>query len=405
MGKEINIGIYGTSWNNKGAETMIYVIVDQFSRKAAKDNRSAHFKIFLDAKYDSIGQSIKFPTNTENIFWQPGKVQFIKDFILVFLYRITKRNFLISSSFNLKKMNECDFLIGADGYCFYDSNGIKAILFSLSRILFCSFLGKKYYLFPQSFGPFYSKSRILLLKLMLGRATQIYVRGNESQETLYKVIKKESVICPDIAFLFDIPTEFYQKKYIKNSGGPSQKIGIIPNVNLAKVRKEYIQLLINFLKKISYYDYKIFLIPHEIKKNKFDDLAVCQQIYQGLVDKEREKVVVIDDKNYTANDYKAIIGKMDFVVASRFHSAVAALSQTIPVITLSWSFKYKELMSWFGLKDYNIDFIDFDTQKVIDLVRRVEANKNDLKADILTKLPTIRQTLEKLFQDTYNENR
>jgi len=405
MVKDIKIGIYGTNWNNKGAATMIYVLVDQFSKKAAQDSREVYFKIFLDAKYDKIGQTIKFPINTENVFWQLGKIQFIKDFVLVFFYKITKRKFFLNSSFNLRKINECDFLIGADGYCFYDANAIKAIIFSLSRILFSSFLGKNYYLFPQSFGPFHSKLRIFLLKLILGKAKRIYVRGKESQENLQGIVNKELIICPDIAFLFDVPAEFHSKNYIEDFEESLQKIAIIPNINLAKVRKEYIQLLTEFLKKLSNYNYRVFLIPHEIKKNKFDGLALCQQIYQRLSGAERQKVKIIDDKNYTANDYKAIINKMDIVTTSRFHGAVAALSQAIPVITLSWSFKYKELMSWFGLEDYNIDFNDFNSQKATDLVRIANQNKNNLKAIISDKLPNIHQKLDKLFQDTYNENR
>lgn len=403
MVKDIKIGIYGVNWNNKGAATMIYVLIDQLSKKAAQDSRRVYFKVFLDAKYDKIGQTIKFPINTENVFWQLGKMQFIKDFILVLCYKITKRKFFINDSFNLKKMNECNFLIGADGYCFHDTNAIKAIVFSLSRILFSSFLGKNYYLFPQSFGPLHSKLRIFLLKFILGKAKRIYVRGKESQKNLQDIINKELIVCPDIAFLFDVPAEFYSKNYIEDFGESLQKIAIIPNVNLAKVKKEYIQLLTEFLKRLS--DYRVFLIPHEIKKNKFDGLALCQQIYQELSESEKQKVRVIDDKDYTAKDYKAIIKKMDIVITSRFHGAIAALSQAIPVITLSWSFKYKELMSWFGLEDYNIDFHDFNPQKAADLVRIAEQNKNNLKAIISDRLPNIRQKLDKLFQDTYNENR
>ncbi|MBD3207966.1 MAG: hypothetical protein GF370_00745 [Candidatus Nealsonbacteria bacterium] len=405
MKTRIKIGILGISWSNIGSRTMARVIINEFSKRATKDKQEISFKIFLDRRYTHRTSLLDDLDNQEQIFWRTGKIQFLKDLILIFLYKVSSNDFFIDNSTNLKQISSCNFLIGANGYCFHNTNGIKSIIFSLSRPLFSFLLKKRVYLFPQSFGPFESKCRRFLYRFVFPKIDKIYVRGEESEENLSQIIERELIICPDMAFLFDVPERYYQKNRLNNKTD-LKKIGIVPNIKLKKKDKNYIDRLAELVSDMANCDTcKIFLIPHEIKKGKFDDLSVCEQIYESLNEEKKEKVITIGNEKYSAYDYKAIIGQLDVVIASRFHSAVAALSQEVPTITLAWSFKYKELMSWFGLENYNIDFNNFDVKKIDYLLEEIEKNDQAIKLSTHRKLPDIAIRLECLFDQTYQKEK
>jgi len=56
---------------------------------------------------------------------------------------------------------------------------------------------------------------------------------------------------------------------------------------------------------------------------------------------------LIEDMNLTYKQLRAIIGLMDFYVAGRYHSVASALFMGVPVVSLSWHIKYRDLMTLF----------------------------------------------------------
>ena len=63
----------------------------------------------------------------------------------------------------------------------------------------------------------------------------------------------------------------------------------------------------------------------------------------------RCKIIQISD----AQALKREISNYQFVVGSRYHGLVAALSQNIPVISLGWSHKYAELMKSYNIEEFH----------------------------------------------------
>jgi colanic acid/amylovoran biosynthesis protein len=75
---------------------------------------------------------------------------------------------------------------------------------------------------------------------------------------------------------------------------------------------------------------------------------------------------------------------MDFVVGSRYHGIIAALSQMVPALVLGWSHKYFELMRDVGTEEYIADYKNLNKDELLALVKKAWLKRDDLK-NILQK--------------------
>ena len=159
---------------------------------------------------------------------------------------------------------------------------------------------------------------------------------------------------PDISLVLKPASEDwadnYLSKYFPTKGNI---IGISPSVVINNINKNennccgenniiLIERLITELSKNS----KILIIPHSVgdgKNLKTCDLALSKQIYQKF--HKHSNVKIIDDENLTYKQVRAVIGKMDFYITSRYHALASALNMKIPVVSLSWHLKYEDLMN------------------------------------------------------------
>jgi polysaccharide pyruvyl transferase WcaK-like protein len=86
------------------------------------------------------------------------------------------------------------------------------------------------------------------------------------------------------------------------------------------------------------------------------------------------------------------------LVASRYHSLVAALSMGTPVSVIGWSHKYDELMQSVQLSEYIVDPVrkgEFDnTLKVIQNAYR---NRIDISEKIKKNVPEIEKKISEIF--------
>ena len=84
-------------------------------------------------------------------------------------------------------------------------------------------------------------------------------------------------------------------------------------------------------------------------------------VYESVKNKE---MVRWYHKEMTAEEIRAYIGKCRFLVASRFHAMIGALQQKVPVLLVGWSHKYQEVLDFFELGQYAIDFSDLTAESL-----------------------------------------
>ncbi len=93
-----------------------------------------------------------------------------------------------------------------------------------------------------------------------------------------------------------------------------------------------------------------------------------------------------------------MIGKTACVVGSRYHALVAALSQGIPCMALSWSHKYRELLKPFGLGKYAVESADgAGGSAILTLCDAFIEAAPALRASVAAALPEVRRQVTETF--------
>ena len=126
----------------------------------------------------------------------------------------------------------------------------------------------------------------------------------------------------------------------------SNRACISPNLwMIERVKKTeaecYLSFLDEMIEEFSSHGLAPFILCHA----PFQDLAICTEISN----RAKNDIEIVFEPN--ARAAKAIVGKCAVVLGSRYHSLVAALSQSVPVIATSWAPKYKGLLEDYGCSD------------------------------------------------------
>ncbi len=165
-------------------------------------------------------------------------------------------------------------------------------------------------------------------------------------------------------------------------------------------RNAYVQDLIAVSRRLLERGYAVLFVPHEVSLSDTgskDDRLLCA-LLEAAVGDDRAKAFL---DPAPAAEMKAVIGKTACVIGSRFHALVAALSQGIPCMALSWSHKYRELLKPFGLEKYAVESVDgVGGGAVISLFDEFIEGVPALKAGVESALPDVRRLAAETFDLT-----
>lgn len=188
-------------------------------------------------------------------------------------------------------------------------------------------------LLPQSFGEFSDPAQRKVAKGLSDRAALIFAREPEGAENLFCATGQRPRVVPDITFGVHVAPDKHRHDVL-----------IIPNFQVEKRQGvAYADTLVEAARCLLAAGRQVTLLNHEGPK----DLDICHRVREQLAT-EGHTVVVLDP--VTGLEAKAIIGAARFVVSSRYHGLIAALSQGIPCYPLGWSYKYVAAMRLFGIE-------------------------------------------------------
>jgi polysaccharide pyruvyl transferase WcaK-like protein len=151
----------------------------------------------------------------------------------------------------------------------------------------------------------------------------------------------------------------------------------------------YVRTLVALVRRcVDAHGADVVLVPSECAPldRGTDDRRLCSIVRDAA---ERDARCHTSADYLTAADARSIIGRCEYLVGSRFHALVFALSQGVPCTALGWSHKYEELMSQFGVARDCVDHDALSETEVVGLFesgwasRRVHATVNLAVADAL----------------------
>ncbi len=339
---------------NKGAQAMTFIVVDAIAKRfpnltviivSEKDNKRS----------EQEKGNYKFRIIAPPIIGKVDNILLTQDITRRVCLNIG-RNQNLNAFCQILKESAC--MIDISGYALGSNWGVSSAVYYCNMIGLAKSMHVPVYLFPQSFGPFdfkgaRGKYTISVLKRILQYPKVIMARECEGRDDLIDNFMLKNVIkTPDMVLLdrgIDLSNVYKEVPTVKEFDILPSSIGIVPNSqNLKYGNKDEINNLYEtMIKKLISQGRHIYLIFHSA-----EDRALCKDIHKSFSNNEN---VIFIDYELTFIEFDKIVRKLDYVIASRFHSVVLSYKNNVPAIVLGWATKYKELAESVHQEKYVFD--------------------------------------------------
>jgi colanic acid/amylovoran biosynthesis protein len=318
----------------------------------------------------------------------------------------------------LRHMQETDvFASIAGGDSFSDIYGLTRLLYETLPQFLVLMIDKPLILFPQTLGPFKSYIARKIARSVLSRATFVCSRDAHGLESLEGLVDDppdgKYEFCHDVGFLVE-PVEPRDGNLVAYSARTSRPPVVGLNVsgllraggydgkNMFGLRTDYtttIRKLLAFLieeKKVH-----VVLVPHVYAEPRSggafeSDERACNELFEESKSRYEGKLFVIRGIHSTP-EMKYMIGQCDLFIGSRMHACIAALSQGVPAVALSYSNKFKGVWESIHLGQLVADPRQLEDREIIQIVGVAFEERKQLRHQLQETMPQIKnQIAEKL---------
>lgn len=255
--------------------------------------------------------------------------------------RLTRRFAAIASRYGLVRQAQLAATLDGSGFA-YGSKWGSAPLRRLVPDVRRSVAGGAPFIFlPQAFGPFRSAERKWLSRIPADSRVVWYARDADSHHHLAEGLAKGSQIyrAGDFTDLF-VPAP--QSRTL-----PARYALIVPNQRMVDkapgAGRTYLGCLQEAARALGDQGLTTHVLCHDIPC----DSNLCAELAEST------GLGLINDAN--VDDAKSLIAGAAYVVSSRFHACISALSSGVPCVGTSWSHKYERLFEQYGYGSFVIE--------------------------------------------------
>lgn len=373
-----NILIVGANFTNKGAQSMLFVTIDEIKKRIKDCEIYFADTTLFDKEYYAFRQ-LYYSGDAEIIALKDSR------YFPIYFKCVIKDTirFLAGKHNNLWRFLDAgklapfiDLMIDISGFSLGDRWKEGTNQFYLNHIR----LARKYkipiYLMPQSFGPFNYPPELAYIrneiKDLMSYPKLVFAREKEGYELLCSEFALKNIRRSTDLVLQNngINIEnIYQKKVELNipSINSVHAVGIVPNKQcFNRGDKERIsEIYFAIISELLQQNKKIYILAHSKQ-----DKEICRIIADMFTSNAHVYLLTND---FTCLEYDDLVKKFEFIVCSRYHGIVHAYRNYIPCVTLGWAVKYKELAECVGQLDYEFDITQEDCTKenIIEAIRKL----------------------------------
>lgn len=267
--------------------------------------------------------------------------------------------------------DDIDVVLDISGFAYSDSWGPRTALRRAKSYPQWRDRGAKIVLMPQAFGPFSTDEIRGAVRSIVESSVLAFARDPVSLEYLDRVggILDTVRSAPDFTNLLAVDDAVRDVH-------PPAPAAIVPNVRMLDKTDErqaahYLRFLDTCVSHLAETT-GVYLLVHET-----GDYVLAERV----ADRASSSVEIVTDPDPLI--LKSYLGQSAFVVGSRYHALVSALSQGVPVLAAGWSHKYETLLSEYHLTD-NLVEVDASEEEIKRRLDSVGATANS--ADALRRL-------------------
>ena len=244
-------------------------------------------------------------------------------------------------------------------------------------------------------GPFNMKWNRRLASFYLGRCVNhVMTRDEESYNAVNRIgVKKGVSLTGDTAFL--LPSEDRPPVFIDES-----RENVLISVSQqafrrAKNEESYLKTISGFIDHvIDEYSATVTLLPNAVVAED-NDLKIAEKV-KNLV--ASEGCVVVDPTLLSAMQIKGVVSQSSVVVASRYHTVIAALSLQKPTISIGWHYKYRGVLGLFGMEEWDLPVENLTLDSLKNTFDQLWSQRNDLSKAIGLRLPQIKEDIYETYR-------
>ncbi|OPZ19514.1 MAG: colanic acid biosynthesis protein [candidate division BRC1 bacterium ADurb.BinA364] len=402
--RAFNILISGAGFENKGAEAMLRTVQQQLARRIpdstfwlepSRVRQSVAFQYGYDMPYSPESAIRRSAKLLRSLIRNPG---------LLPLLRFEK------IAWSLSQLPALNAFIDISGFSFSDEWGVER---ARKRSIYSAYFSRNrapVFFLPQAWGPFDNPKVAHFTRRAISQARLACPRDPQSLAYVEGLVGKSRdnvLLCPDIAFLFEGAAPDVGRALLAGLGLAGERrplVGIVPNLRVYEraegkgLANAYLRALGAVARRfIENLGARLVLAPNDESvpgAPVLDDRYLCS-LLELLIDDKANCRVVRD--YWPAENFKALWGQVDFLLSSRFHGLVFALSQGVPVAAIGWSHKYVELLKPFGLSEFVFDHGKLDSDAIWAALEQAWNRRSESRAAIQERLPAIRSSVERLF--------
>lgn len=256
------------------------------------------------------------------------------------------------------------------------TDSYKAFFF-LYHIILALSLGKAVYVMPNSFGPFEGAFYSWIVRRTLSRCKLLISRETVSQDML-RAIGVESLVMPDLAFGLEAEyPEVPHLQKIRMKAGQRPLVGITArpyrfpgSLNPDSAYKKYLSEMVLFSKWLFDEGYYPVFIEHVVSSGEHEsDISAIAAIADLLPD---DNYSIFQDSELNSRQIKSVYGECDYVIGTRFHSVIFALSEGTPAIAIGYGGnKGRGIMRDIGMPEYVVEIEDFNFVEIAERFTRM----------------------------------
>lgn len=310
------------------------------------------------------------------------------------VYRLTRLRLPLPGAWwgPIQARLECDMQVCVGGgYLRGKADLTSTVLLTLllHEVWLAKAFGKPVYLCAQSFGPYPRRLQRALARAVLPKADLILVREAKSRALLTSLGIGSSRVrkVPDSAFCFQ-PERWQGADALLGPGTAGEVlVGVTVRAWLSGAAQHAYECAVaEFVDRISKRpDVRVVIVAQVTATDQNDDDRIVGERIQQLIGKRSNVAVMMDRLSHY--EIKSVFDRLTYLVGTRFHSAIFALTSNVPTIAIEYEHKTSGIMQDLGLEKWVVRIEDVTADNLTELFDELVAERESYLRHLDAVLP------------------
>jgi colanic acid/amylovoran biosynthesis protein len=283
----------------------------------------------------------------------------------------------------LQDIAQIDVMVSTGGTYLVEQYQLDSRLFEY-RV--ASALGIPVLFFTQSLGPFNRRRNRRFLRTIFEQSPLILLRDHESLVHMHGLggVNYATEVVADAVFVEASESCEFP---VRRRAGDDWRIGIsvrtwppgaaFEHPEVARFTQALRETVTSVVRRLPA-QVTFISTCQGVPEYRIDDSALALHIIRDLPADVKERVEV-DVGFHTPRGFREIVAEFDFMIATRMHAMIQALTVGTPVVPIAYEFKTRQLAERLGIDGYTLDIGAVSGQALIGAVERFIADLDRLR--------------------------